>query len=433
LLLSFVKFDLPRGMRDLGSEEFHNINYVREKFLDSVSLFNFKFMEPSPIEMLSTLETKGGRTISNEIYSFSDKAGRKIALRFDLTVGLTRFVTIRRDLKMPVKIATFAGVWRYDEPQSGRYRYFHQWDIEIYDSFSNESDAEIIEFVSVFFKKLGLDVNIEINDRQLMEQFVRQRLGVTDEHVILDMFRAVDKVPKKGANGVLLEYKDKIQYTLLQRLIDLSKTKGTVDEVVYSQRDVAEFVEESNLVKLMDSLKARRVKNVRINLGIVRGLDYYSGIVFETFDPSINMGALVGGGRYDNLTKAFGRKDIGATGAAGGIERLMMALEKHGILRLNPAPMVYVAYASNSVSRQVLEIVSILRNNGIVTDYDLHGRTLRKQLEDASAKGAFATVIVSPDEIEMGQVTVHSMKDGGESKQYIKDIAKNVNTMLLRF
>jgi histidyl-tRNA synthetase len=95
--------------------------------------------------------------------------------------------------------------------------------------------------------------------------------------------------------------------------------------------------------------------------------------------------------------------------------------------------MVYVAYASNSVSRHVLEIVSILRNNGIVTDYDLHGRTLRKQLEDASAKGAFVTVIVSPEEIEMGQVTVHSMKDGRESKQYIKDIAKNVNTMLLRF
>jgi histidyl-tRNA synthetase len=388
-------------------------------------------MEPSPIEMLSTLETKGGQTISNEIYSFSDKAGRKIALRFDLTIGLTRFVTARRDLKMPAKIATFAGVWRYDEPQAGRYRYFHQWDVEIYDSFSNESDAEVIEFVSVFFKKLGLDVNIEVNDRQLMEQFVRQRLGVTDEHMILEMFRAVDKVPKKGANGVFLEYKDKIQYSLLQRLIDLSNTKGTIDEVVQSQRDLAEFVEESKLVKLMDSLKARRVNNVRINLGIVRGLDYYSGMVFETFDPSIDMGALVGGGRYDNLTKAFGRKDIGATGAAGGVERLMMALEKHGILALNPSPLVYVANASNGVSKHILEIVSILRNNGIVTDYDLHGRTLRKQLDDASAKGAFVTVIVSVDEIERGQVTVRSMKDGVETKQYIKDITKKINSMLL--
>ena len=106
-------------MRDLESDGFHNIGYVREKFLECIPLFNFKLIEPSPIEMLSTLETKAGPNISNEIYNFTDKAGRKIALRFDLTVGLTRFVTSRRDLKMPVKVAAFGGVWRYDEPQAG--------------------------------------------------------------------------------------------------------------------------------------------------------------------------------------------------------------------------------------------------------------------------------------------------------------------------
>ena len=427
-----MNFDLPRGMRDLESDEFHNIGYVREKFLECIPLFNFKLIEPSPIEMLSTLETKAGPNISNEIYNFTDKAGRKIALRFDLTVGLTRFVTSRRDLKMPVKVAAFGGVWRYDEPQAGRYRYFHQWDIEIYDSFSNESDAEIIEFVSMFFKKLGLDVCIELNDRQVMEKFVRQRLGVEDKDRILEMFRAVDKVPKKGADSVLREYKDKIQYSLLQRLIDLSKTKGSIDEVVQSQRDLAEYIEKSRLVELTDSLKSRRVDNVRINLGIVRGLDYYSGMVFETFDPLNETGALVGGGRYDNLSKAFGRKDVGATGAAGGVERLMLALAKHGILRLNQSRVAYVAYTSNDVSKDALQVVSILRNNGIAADYDLHGRTLRKQLDDASVKGASVTVIISPDEIKRGQVTIRSMEDGGESKQQIRDIVKHVNELLLR-
>jgi histidyl-tRNA synthetase len=419
-------------MRDLESEEFYNINYIREKFFESISLFNFKLMEPSPIEMLSTFEIKGGPNISNEIYNFSDKAGRKIGLRFDLTIGLTRFVTSRRDLKMPVKIAAFGGVWRYDEPQAGRYRYFHQWDIEIYDSFSIESDAEIIEFVSIFFKKLGLGVCIEVNNRQLMEQFVRQKLGITDEHMILEMFRAVDKVPKKGTDGVFREYKNKIQYPLLQRLIDLSKTKGSVDEVIKAQRELAEYIEESRLVKLMDSLKSRRVDNVRINLGIVRGLDYYSGMVFETFDPLTETGALVGGGRYDNLSKAFGRKDIGATGAAGGVERLILSLAKHGILRINQARIVYVAYTSYGVSKYAMQVVSILRNNGIATDYDLHGRTLRKQLDDASTKGAFVTVIISPEEIENGQVTMRYMKDGVESKQQVKDIVKDVNAILLR-
>jgi histidyl-tRNA synthetase len=426
-----VKLELPRGMRDLEQEELYNINYIEEKFLETATLFNFKIMEPSPIEMLSTLETKSGTNISNEIYSFSDKGDRKVALRFDLTIGLTRFVTARRDLKMPAKLATFAGVWRYDEPQAGRYRYFHQWDIEIYGSFSHESDAEVIEFVSVFLKKLGLKVSIEINDRQLMEEFVRHQLGIEDEYKILEMFRAIDKVPKKGTNAVLEEYKDKIECSTLQRLIDLSTRNGTIAKVVESQGDLKELTNFTRLAKLMDSLKARGVNNARVNLGIVRGLDYYSGLVFEAFDPSLEMGALVGGGRYDRLTDAFGRRDIGATGAAGGVERIAIALQKHGILKSEPKPLVYVAYISDDMGERVLELVSNLRNSGVIADYDLQGRTLRKQLDDASTKGALITVIVAPDEIKYGQVTVRLMKDGSESKCSINDLAKSLNDLIL--
>jgi histidyl-tRNA synthetase len=431
LLLFIVKLELPRGMRDLEQEELYNINYIEEKFLETATLFNFKIMEPSPIEMLSTLETKSGTSISNEIYSFSDKGDRKVALRFDLTIGLTRFVTARRDLKMPAKLATFAGVWRYDEPQAGRYRYFHQWDIEIYGSFSHESDAEVIEFVSVFLKKLGLKVSIEINDRQLMEEFVRHQLGIEDEYKILEMFRAIDKVPKKGTNAVLEEYKDKIECSKLQRLIDLSTRNGTIAKVVESQGDLKELTNFTRLAKLMDSLKARGVNNARVNLGIVRGLDYYSGLVFEAFDPSLEMGALVGGGRYDRLTDAFGRRDIGATGAAGGVERIAIALQKHGILKSEPKPLVYVAYTSDDIGERALELVSNLRNNGVITDYDLQGRTLRKQLDDASTKGALITVILAPDEIKYGQVTVRLMKDGRESRLSINNLAKSLNDLIL--
>lgn len=431
MLLFIVKLELPRGMRDLEQEELYNINYIEERFLETATLFNFKIMEPSPIEMLSTLETKSGTNISNEIYSFSDKGDRKVALRFDLTIGLTRFVAARRDLKMPAKLATFAGVWRYDEPQAGRYRYFHQWDIEIYGSFSHESDAEVIEFVSVFLKKLGLKVSIEINDRQLMEEFVRRQLGIEDEYKILEMFRAIDKVPKKGTNAVLEEYKDKFEYSTLQRLIDLSTRNGTIAKIVESQGDLKELTNLTKLAKLMDSLKARGVNNARVNLGIVRGLDYYSGLVFEAFDPSLEMGALVGGGRYDRLTDAFGRRDIGATGAAGGVERIVIALQKHGILKSEPKPLVYVAYTSDDIGERALELVSNLRNSGVIVDYDLQGRTLRKQLDDASTKGALITVIVAPDEIKYGQVTVRLMKDGSESKRTINDLAETLNDLIL--
>src|SRR5919201_6194184 len=157
--------------------------------------------------MLATLEAKSGAAISKEIYGFKDKGGRDVALRFDLTIGLTRYVASRRDLKMPVKLASFAGVWRYDEPQAGRYRYFHQWDIEVYGPFSQESDAEVIEFVYRFFRMLGLKTVIEINDRRLLEQYIRNKLGVSSIEVMIEILHAVDKVPKKGPQAVLEEYK----------------------------------------------------------------------------------------------------------------------------------------------------------------------------------------------------------------------------------
>ena len=416
-------------MRDLEADEFANISYVQDKFLETARLFNFKMTEPSPLEMLATLEAKGGATISNEIYAFKDKGGRDVALRFDLTIGLTRYVAARRDLKMPVKLATTAGVWRYDEPQAGRYRYFHQWDIEVYGPFNQESDAEVIEFVSTFFRKLGLKVAIEVNDRQVIEQFIKEKLGVTEEEKMMEMFRAVDKVPKKGPEGVLSEYKDRIESSILNTLTDLSKVKGTVDEVE-AKTSLKELDSWQRFAGLMDSLRSRKVNEAQVNLGIVRGLDYYSGVVFEAFDPSHESGALVGGGRYDRLTEAFGRKEIGATGAAGGIERIVMALQRHGAMKQPLKDLVYVANAADEVRSPAIEIVSILRSSGIATDYDILGRALRKQLDDASMKGAALVVIVAPSEIAMGKVIIRSMKDGTESSTPVKDIAESIRGML---
>lgn len=426
-----VNLELPRGMRDIEPEEFSSINYIRDKFLDTITLFNFKVVEPSPLEMLSTLEAKGGASIFDEIYSFRDKGNRNIALRFDLTVGLTRFISRRRDLKMPVKLAAFAGVWRYDEPQSARYRYFHQWDVEIYDSFNPESDAEIIQFVSIFLAKLGLNVIIEINDRQLVEEYIKDNLGVSDRNTILAMFRAVDKVPKKGTKSVIDEYENKIDSRLLSRLVDFSNIKGSPEEV-YSASDVKYLSNWTKLSRLMDSLKARGVNNARINLGIVRGLDYYSGIVFEASDPTLQLGTLVGGGRYDSLTAVFGRKDMGASGAAGGVERIMIAMKKHGILKEISKPLVYVASTSSAAKYKVLEIVSNLRRDRITADYDIQGRTLRKQIDDAYAKGATIALIIAPEEIDRGQITVRHMKDGSESKQKINELTQIVSEIRLQ-
>ena len=124
--------ELPRGMKDFDKNEMIKIEFVRQKFLETASVFGFNLMEPSPIELLSVLEAKSGPSIRNEIYQFQDKGDREVALRFDFTVGLTRYATSQKTLKLPAKLSSFGGVWRYDEPQKGRYRFFHQWNIEIF-------------------------------------------------------------------------------------------------------------------------------------------------------------------------------------------------------------------------------------------------------------------------------------------------------------
>jgi histidyl-tRNA synthetase len=423
-----VKFEIPRGMRDIDYEEAARINEMRDAFLDASKAFNFRLIVPSTLELLSTLEVKAGPSISNEIYTFKDKGNRDVALRFDLTVGLTRFATSRRDLKMPIKVAAFDGVWRYDEPQAGRYRYFHQWDVEIYDSFNIESDAEIIQFVSVFLKKLGLkNVVIELNDRRLLEEYIKDYLQVSDEPVISEIFRAMDKVPKKGNEAVYNEFKGKLSLPVLDKLISLSSVRGDVD-TAYSNVDAGLLKSWNNLFQLNDSLRSRKVRNLSVNLGIVRGLDYYSGIVFEATDPSLKIGALVGGGRYDTLTEAFGRKDMGAFGAAGGVERILVALRKDRDI-VQPR-MIYVAFTSNDTRAQAMDIVSDLREKGYITDYDFYGRPLRRQIEDAAARGAVLTVIVGERDSKNGRVTIRSMDDGLEFTQEIGELSRALEEKL---
>jgi histidyl-tRNA synthetase len=424
-----VKIELPRGMRDIEFEESKYIELMRQKFVDSAQRFNFNFMEPSPLELLSTLEAKSGPSISNETYSFTDKGGRMIGLRFDLTVGLSRFVSQRRELKMPTKLASFGGVWRYDEPQFGRYRYFHQWDVEIFGSFSNEADSEIIEFVYKFLENLGLEVVVEINHRQIIERFVREKLGISAISTIGEMLRAVDKLSKKKPQQIYEEYQGKLNLSKLRELIEFSNFKGKPEDC--PDINILETFEGwKSTLEIFDSLKSRGVKNVQLNLGVVRGLDYYSGLVFEVFDPSTAIGALVGGGRYDKLTEIFGRKDIGTTGAAGGVERILSAMRTHNLMKLKSKPLIYVSYSSENVKNYAIRIVSDLRTSGYTTDYDFQGRRIDKQINEAISRGASAIILVDQDEIKNQIVTIRNSK-GETSKHKITDLIKKMDEVLM--
>ncbi len=387
-------------------------------------------MDPSPIELLSVLETKSGPAIKDEIYYFKDKGDREIALRFDFTVGLTRYATSQKSMKLPAKLSSFGGVFRYDEPQKGRYRYFHQWDIEVYGKPNLESEAEIIEITSRLFDSLLLkDITIDINHRKLVESFINKTFDSVDSQLVGDMLRAVDKIQKKSKQEIIDEFKDRYNEKKLQQILEFSEIKGTIVEVEKLFDTITLDSDSWNSLKaLFDSLENRGVSNIRINFGIVRGLDYYSGMVFEVFDKNSSLGALAGGGRYDELTKAFGREDIGATGVAGGVERIILTMQEQNVIAESTQQRIAVMYINDEMQKVAISIASLLRLNNIPADIDLAGRNLKKQME--SAREAKLAIIVGPHELEEGNVLLRDMEDGKEGTISLEKLTEDPKSIL---
>ena len=417
-------------MKDFEKQENANIEHVRSHFKQLSNLYGFSFMDPSPIELLSVLETKSGPAIKDEIYYFKDKGDREIALRFDFTVGLTRYATSQKSMKLPAKLSSFGGVFRYDEPQKGRYRYFHQWDIEVYGKPNLESEAEIIEITSRLFDSLLLkDITIDINHRKLVESFINKTFDSVDSQLVGDMLRAVDKIQKKSKQEIIDEFKDRYDEKKLQQILEFSEIKGTIAEVE-KLFDTTTLDSDSwnSLKALFDSLENRGVSNIRINFGIVRGLDYYSGMVFEVFDKNSSLGALAGGGRYDELTKAFGREDIGATGVAGGVERIILTMQEQNVIAESTQQRIAVVYINDEMQKVAMSIASLLRLNNIPSDIDLAGRNLKKQME--SARGAKLAIIVGPQELEEGNVLLRDMEDGKEGTISLEKLTEDPKSIL---
>ena len=416
-------------MKDFEGEENANIEHIRNHFKKLSNLYGFSFMDPSPIELLSTLETKSGPGIRDEIYFFKDKGDREVALRFDFTMGLTRYAAAQKSIKLPAKISAFGGVFRYDEPQKGRYRYFHQWDVEIYGKASLESEAEIIEITSRLFDSLLLkDITIDINHRNLVESYINKVFDSKDPELVADILRAVDKIAKKSKEQILKEFQEKGYATeKLERILEFSQIKGSITEVERAF-DVSQLESWDELKALINSLENRGVSNVRINFGIVRGLDYYSGVVFEVFDKNSTLGALAGGGRYDTLTKAFNREDIGATGVAGGVERIILTMQEQKIISETRQKRVAVIYINEEMQKVAHSITSLLRLDNIPTDIDLAGRNMKKQMDIAS-NSQFA-IIVGPQELENGNVVLKDMVNGTEGVISLEKLTEDPKSIL---
>jgi len=420
-----LDLSLPRGVDDVEPGRYARQDRVRRAFEEVSRLYDFKVMEPASLEHLSTLRAKSGEDVDKEIYSFKDKGGRDLGLRFDLTVGITRFVCSRKDLRLPVKLASSGGIWRYDEPQYGRYRWSHQWDLEVFGPPSVGADAEVIDASAAILRKSGLsDFTVEIGDRRVVEDYVRRRLDIKEQERIIELMRALDKVQKKTSTELRSEYMAKgFDAKQVDEVLDFGRLRGTPDEVLAKASELR-LESVGDLRILADDLDSRGLRNVEYNMSIVRGIDYYTGIVFEAADTkNPRLGSLFGGGRYDALPKIFGRPELSATGAAGGIERIAMSLgESEGSL----APIAYVAVAGRSASSYALRVQKTLREAGVSCEASLAPKALSKQMEDAGRLGAAWTLVVGEKEARSESVTLRDMESGREELLPLADALNRV-------
>ncbi len=419
-----MDLSLPRGIRDIDPNEHELHARVRTAFEELARAYNFRMMEPAPLETLTVLRAKSGTQVDEEIYHFKDKADREIGLRFDLTVGMTRYVAGKRGLKPPIKLASYGGAWRYDEPQHARYRWFHQWDVEIFGDPTTDSDAEVMDMSYNFFRKVGLgDVVLHVGDRKVVEEHITKSLGAASEGKALEMMRALDKVGKKTEDELLAEYEAKgMGRAEMKDLLEFGRIAGPPEKVVSKLRG-AGLDSARGLEELRDALRQRGIKNVMYDLSIVRGIDYYTGMVFEVKDAARpDLGSLCGGGRFDALPKIFGRPDLSATGAAGGVERIALSLKPPTKVE----PSVYVAFTEPALLGTALEALARLRSEGIRSEVGSRGKSLRKQMEDASSTGFRWVLLVGKKELEAGNVLLKDLSDGTESPVPLADFLSHI-------
>jgi len=413
------EFTLPRGIRDIEPDEMAKRNWVYERIREVFRRYAFQEMEPATLEELRTLEAKSGPAIKDEIYWFNDKAGRSIGLRFDLTVGMARMVAGRSDLPEPIKLASIGGNWRYDEPQFGRYRYFTQWDAEIFGSDDPTADAEAIALSMDILDNVGLsEFEVRISNRRVIQAFV-ENLELRSQDKVEAVFRIIDKSRKISSEAAKVELRSEgLENAVIDSVAEFTSIQGKPNEVLEKISDVQTRNDEarigySQLVQLAEAMKGfNKLDRCLFDMSVVRGIGYYDGIVFEAFDKGgEEVGAILGGGRYDKLCGIYGKRNIPATGVAGGIERLLISLEKAGVFpRLRLVGTVFVAAVNDEVRRETLSIAAKLRGLRIPSDVDVKHKSLAKQLEYADSVGIPYALIVGPQELKSGRFKLRNMK-----------------------
>jgi len=399
------KFQPPRGTRDFLPKDMLKRRILFEKMRKVFDLYGYGEVCTPAFEEFELLSKKSGPEIENEIYAFKDKSGRKLGLRFDPTVPICRIIASKQDLIKPVKFCYITNMWRYDKPGKGRWREFWQSGIEIIGSNAPEADAEVLALASDILNEIGIkNFTIKINSRKLLDELAK-KAGIP-KNKNLDAFRALDKLEKIGEKGVLREMKTIYKIP--------EKNSNQFMKLVKASKGSAEL---EKIKKLAENMGA---KNVSIDTSLARGLDYYTGFVFETVAKGFEgVGSLVGGGRYDELIGVYGDRDVPATGFGMGIERIMEVLKDKN--DYYPCK-VFVVSVKDKFRRDAIKIARGLRERNISADFDLMNRDLRKQLDYANKMKIPYALFVGEKEVEENRYTLRDMKTGKEKKVKVSEI-----------
>lgn len=394
-----------KGFRDFYPQQWAIKNWLFTKMRQTARLFGFQEYEGPTLEKLSLYQVKSGELAKQQAFTLQDKKGRKLALRPELTPTLARLVSRKKEhLTFPLRWFSIGKRWRYEKPQKGRCREFFQWDVDLVGPRSPEADAEVIAVACKFFEEIGLsekEIVIKINSRKLMEG--KLDLIEIPKTKIPAVFRAIDKKEKMRATRWREHLReiglDSLQIRDLEGILKDEDFSGESEELTAIFATLADFGFE---------------RFIKFDPKIVRGLDYYTGVVFEAWERKGELRAILGGGRYDNLLEAVGGPPLSGVGFAAGDLILEEILRKYNKLpAISPLPTkILVTVFSEELYRSSLEIVRLLRNWGIPSEFYFGPEKLEKQLKYANRKGIPFVLILGPKELEKKVILLRNMKTG---------------------
>lgn len=454
------KPSIPKGTRDFGPDEMAKRNYIFNTIKNVYALYGFQQIETPAMETLHTLMGKYGdegdkllfkilnsgdflkSTTDEELLSRNPlKLQTKVSekgLRYDLTVPFARYVVMHREeLQMPFKRYQIQPVWRADRPQKGRYREFYQCDADIVGSDSLLNEVELMQIIDTVFTKFGIRVQIKINNRKILTG-IAEIIG--EQEKIVQITTAIDKLDKIGIDAVNAELEKegllKTSIEKLQPIIQLSGSNdeklNTIAEVLANSEIGLKGVEEVRFI--LNTLKQIELKNeIQLDLTLARGLNYYTGAIFEVKALDVEIGSITGGGRYDNLTGIFGMPNLSGVGFSFGADRIydvLNTLDLYPKESISNTQLLFINFGEKETN-YVLPFVTKARQANIRTELFPDTVKMKKQMAYANAKHIPFVVLAGDNEIEQGKVTLKNMTTGEQILVSPEDLIEKVTSSKL--